>query len=76
MIIHFFVGGTSGVFGNATGGWKGSVLGGFLTGLLFTLLAGTALRAIGAIGIPNSTFGDTDFGVVGSILAFITGLFK
>jgi len=76
MIIHFFVGGTSGVFGNATGGWKGSVLGGFLTGLLFTLLAGTALRAINAIGIPNSTFGDTDFGVVGSILAFVTGLFK
>ena len=39
MIIHFFVGGTSGVFGNATGGWKGAVLGGFLCGLLFTLLA-------------------------------------
>jgi ascorbate PTS system EIIC component len=76
MIIHFFVGGTSGVFGNATGGWKGSVLGGFLTGLLFTLLAGTALRAINAIGIPNSTFGDTDFGVVGSLLAFFTGLMK
>jgi ascorbate PTS system EIIC component len=76
MIIHFFVGGTSGVFGNATGGWKGSVLGGFLTGLLFTLLAGTSLRAINGIGIPNSTFGDTDFGVVGSILAFFSGLAK
>lgn len=76
MIIHFFVGGTSGVFGNATGGWKGAVLGGFLTGLLFTVLAGTSLRAISAIGIFNSCFGDTDFGVVGSILAFISGLFK
>ncbi len=76
MIIHFFVGGTSGVYGNATGGWKGAVLGGFLTGLIFTLLAGTSLRAISAIGIPNSCFGDTDFGVVGSILAFISGLFK
>jgi ascorbate PTS system EIIC component len=76
MIIHFFVGGTSGVFGNATGGWKGAVLGGFLTGLIFTLLAGTSLRAISAIGIPNSCFGDTDFGVVGSILAFVSGLFK
>lgn len=76
MIIHFFVGGTSGVFGNATGGWKGAVLGGFLCGLLFTLLAGTSLRAISGIGIFNSTFGDTDFGVVGSILAFFSGLFK
>jgi PTS system ascorbate-specific IIC component len=76
MIIHFFVGGTSGVYGNATGGWKGAVLGGFLTGLLFTLLAGTSLRAIASIGIPNSCFGDTDFGVVGSILAFFSGLAK
>jgi len=76
MIIHFFVGGTSGVFGNATGGWKGAVLGGFLCGLLFTLLAGTSLRAISSIGILNSCFGDTDFGVVGSILAFFSGLFK
>jgi PTS system ascorbate-specific IIC component len=76
MIIHFFCGGTSGVFGNATGGWKGAVLGGFLCGLIFTLLAGTSLRAVTAIGIPNSCFGDTDFGVVGSLLAFITGLFK
>jgi len=76
MIIHFFVGGTSGVFGNATGGWKGAVLGGFLCGLLFTLLAGTSLHAISSIGILNSCFGDTDFGVVGSILAFVSGLFK
>lgn len=76
MIIHFFCGGTSGVFGNATGGWKGAVLGGFLCGLIFTLLAGTSLRAVTAIGIPDSCFGDPDFGVVGSLLAFITGLFK
>ncbi|NMB56230.1 MAG: PTS ascorbate transporter subunit IIC [Leptolinea sp.] len=76
MIIHFFCGGTSGVFGNATGGWKGAVLGGFLCGLIFTLLAGTSLRAVTAIGIPDSCFGDPDFGVVGSLLAYVTGLFK
>lgn len=76
MIIHFFCGGTSGVYGNATGGWKGAVLGGFLCGLIFTLLAGVSLRAVTAIGIPDSCFGDPDFGVVGSILAFVSGLFK
>lgn len=76
MIVHFFVGGTSGVFGNATGGWKGAVLGGFLCGLIFTLLAGTSLQAVTSIGIPDSCFGDPDFGVVGSILAFISGLYK
>jgi hypothetical protein len=50
--------------------------GGFLCGLLFTLLAGISLRAVTAIGIPDSCFGDPDFGVIGSILAFVSGLFK
>ena len=71
MIIHFFVGGTAGVFGNATGGWKGAALGGFLNGLIFTLLAGTAYVALGQLGFANSTFGDSDFGVIGNLLAFL-----
>ncbi len=76
MIIHFFVGGTAGVFGNATGGWKGAVLGGFLNGLIFTLLVGTAFVALSKLGFGNSAFGDTDFGVIGNILAFLGALFK
>jgi PTS system ascorbate-specific IIC component len=70
MIIHFFLGATCGVFGNATGGWKGAVLGGFMNGVVFTLLAGTAYVALGNLGFSNSTFGDTDFGVVGNLLSF------
>lgn len=76
MIIHFFVGGTAGVFGNATGGWKGAALGGFLNGLIFTLLAGTAYVALGKLGFSNSTFGDTDFGVIGNLLAFLGSILK
>jgi len=76
MIIHFFVGGTAGVFGNATGGWKGAALGGFLNGLIFTLLAGTAYVALGQLGFANSTFGDTDFGVIGNLLAFLGSILK
>lgn len=76
MIIHFFVGGTAGVFGNATGGWKGAALGGFLNGLIFTLLAGTAYVALGQLGFSNSTFGDTDFGVIGNLLAFLGSLLR
>ncbi|MEJ2012698.1 MAG: PTS ascorbate transporter subunit IIC [Anaerolineales bacterium] len=76
MIIHFFVGGTAGVFGNATGGWKGAALGGFLNGLIFTLLAGTAYVALGQLGFSNSTFGDTDFGVIGNLLAFLGSILK
>lgn len=76
MIIHFFVGGTAGVFGNATGGWKGAALGGFLNGLIFTLLAGTAYVALGQLGFSNSTFGDTDFGVIGNLLAFLGSILQ
>lgn len=78
MIIHFFVGGTAGVFGNSTGGWKGAVLGGFLTGVMFTLLAGTTYSALGAMNPEwkGASFGDTDFGVLGNILAWVGSLLK
>jgi PTS system ascorbate-specific IIC component len=76
MIIHFFVGGTAGVFGNATGGWKGAALGGFLNGLIFTLLVGTAFVALSGLGFGYSAFGDTDFGVIGNVLAFLGSLLR
>lgn len=75
MIIHFFLGATSAVFGNATGGWKGAVVGGFMSGVAWTLLAGPAYVALGKLGFSNSTFGDTDFGIIANICAFITYLF-
>lgn len=37
MIMLFFPGGGAGVFGNSTGGWKGAVLGGFITGVLLAI---------------------------------------
>lgn len=76
MIIHFFCGGTAGVYGNATGGWKGAVLGGFLLGLVFTLLVGTAFVSLSKLGFGNSAFGDPDFGVLGNIMAFLGAIFK
>jgi PTS system ascorbate-specific IIC component len=76
MIIHFFVGGTAGVFGNSTGGWKGAALGGFLNGLIFTLLVGTGFVALSKLGLGYSAFGDTDFGVIGNLLAFLGSVLK
>jgi PTS system ascorbate-specific IIC component len=78
MIIHFFVGGTAGVFGNSTGGRKGAMLGGFLCGLIFTLLAGTTYLSFGSLNPEwvGSSFGDTDFGVLGNILSFVGNLLK
>jgi len=61
MIPHFFTGGTAGVFGNATGGRRGAVGGGFVNGLIITLFAAFLVPTMSAIGFQNTTFGDADF---------------
>ncbi|MBZ9013186.1 PTS ascorbate transporter subunit IIC, partial [Escherichia coli] len=38
VVPHFFVGAAAGVFGNATGGRRGAILGAFAQGLLITFL--------------------------------------
>jgi PTS system ascorbate-specific IIC component len=74
MIIHFFLGATSAVIANASGGWKAAVLGGFMNGVAFTLLAGPAYIALGKLGFSNSTFGDTGFGIMANMLAFFDSI--
>ena len=61
MIPHFFTGGGAGVFGNATGGRRGAVAGGFVNGLIITLFAAFLVPVMSAIGFQNTTFGDADF---------------
>lgn len=61
MIPHFFTGGGAGVFGNATGGRRGAVAGGFINGLIITIFAAILVPVMGAIGFQNTTFGDADF---------------
>ncbi|WP_306668318.1 PTS transporter subunit IIC, partial [Klebsiella michiganensis] len=38
VVPHFFTGATAGVFGNATGGRRGAMIGAFANGLLITFL--------------------------------------
>lgn len=76
VIPHFFCGGTAGVFGNATGGRKGCVAGSFAHGLLITFLPILLLPVLGSLGFANTTFGDSDFGVVGIILGKICAFLK
>jgi len=75
MIVHFFCGGTSGVFGNAMGGKRGCVTGAFIHGMFITLLSGFLYPLMGAIGFANTTFGDSDFSIMGLILGFFTKMF-
>lgn len=75
MVPHFFTGGGAGVFGNATGGRIGAVVGGFVNGILITILPALLLLVFGELGFANSTFGDADFGWFGSLVGagFIGG---
>jgi len=68
MVPHFFTGGGAGVYGNATGGRKGAVVGGFVNGVLITILPALLLEVFGELGFANSTFGDADFGWFGTLL--------
>ncbi|MDO4582679.1 MAG: PTS ascorbate transporter subunit IIC [Planctomycetia bacterium] len=71
VIPHFFCGATAGVFGNATGGIRGCLVGAFAHGILITLLPLLVLSCVSIEGMPT-TFGDTDFNIVGAILYRIT----
>lgn len=65
LVPHFFDGATSGIFGNATGGKRGAVVGAFVNGLIITFVPALLLKVLGELGFQNTTFGDTDFGILG-----------
>lgn len=75
VVPHFFIGATAGVFGNAMGGRRGAVIGSFCEGLLITFLPVFLLPVLGSLGYSNTTFSDSDFGVVGILLGHIVQVF-
>lgn len=72
VVPHFFTGATAGVFGNATGGRRGAMIGAFFNGLLITFLPVALLPVLGSLGVANATFSDADFGVIGIILGYMS----
>lgn len=75
LIPHFFTGAAAGVFGNATGGRRGAMVGAFANGLLISFLPALLLPLLGSLGFEGTTFGDSDFGVVGILLSLLAKLF-
>lgn len=71
LVPHFFVGGTAGVFGNATGGKRGCIIGSFVNGVLISFGAAFLLPMLGALGFENTTFGDSDFQWVGIVIGAV-----
>lgn len=68
LVPHFFTGATAGIYGNATGGRKGAIVGSFVNGLLISFLPAFLLPVLGNLGFENTTFGDADFAVIGILL--------
>ena len=71
MVPHFFCGATAGIFGNATGGRRGAIVGSFVNGLFLGFLPAALLPVLGELGFANTTFGDFDFGVFGILLGWV-----
>lgn len=65
MVPHFFCGATAGIYGNATGGRRGAIIGAFVNGLMLAFLPALLLPVLGNLGFANTTFGDVDFAVLG-----------
>ncbi|MEY9970484.1 PTS system ascorbate-specific IIC component [Lysinibacillus sp. RC46] len=75
IVPHFFTGAAAGVFGNATGGRRGAMVGAFTNGLITSFIPAILLIFMGDIGYEGTTFGDSDFGIVGIIIINILKLF-
>ncbi|WGE89097.1 PTS ascorbate transporter subunit IIC [Actinobacillus arthritidis] len=76
VVPHFFCGATAGVFGNATGGRRGAIIGAFAHGILITFLPVFLLPVLGSLGFANTTFSDADFGGVGIVLGYMAQVFN
>lgn len=74
--ICFFSGGTSGVFGNAYGGWKGALAGSFIVGIALVALPLVLYPMFSTLGISGASFPNVDYNVVGVIIDWILGLFR
>uniref|UniRef100_UPI00260FEBE5 PTS transporter subunit IIC n=1 Tax=uncultured Cetobacterium sp. TaxID=527638 RepID=UPI00260FEBE5 len=76
LVPHFFCGATAGIYGNATGGKKGAIVGAFVNGIFLSFLPALLLPVLGGIGFQNTTFGDVDFGVLGIIVGKVGEVYK
>lgn len=70
--IAFFSGGTAGVFGNSTGGWKGCIAGSFVLGLCVVALPLMLYPVFAQLGIVGASFPNVDYNIIGTLLYKLT----
>ena len=76
LVPHFFTGAAAGVFGNATGGRRGAVIGSMANGIMISFLPALLLPVLSSLGFQGTTFGDADFGLVGIVLGNLVNLIE
>lgn len=71
VVGHFFCGAAAGIYGNATGGRRGAILGAALNSLLLSWLPLAILPLLGSLQMSASTFADTDYLIPGMVLGTV-----
>ena len=74
-IPYFFIGATAGVFGNSTGGWKGCIVAGFVTGVLIAIGPAMIYPVMEMVGLAGTSFPETDFVALGLVVYYIGKMF-
>ena len=74
-VPYFFIGATAGVFGNATGGWKGCIAGSCVVGILIAVGPALIYPIMENVGLTGTSFPETDFNIVGLIIYYLGKLF-
>lgn len=74
-IPYFFIGATAGVFGNSTGGWKGCIAAGFVTGILIAVGPAMIYPVMEMVGLAGTSFPETDFVALGLVVYYIGKMF-
>jgi ascorbate PTS system EIIC component len=77
MIVLFFHGATAGVFGNATGGVRGAILGGFITSTVVAWGQYIMVKMLISSTVPDTAMwaADSDMFILGPIIKFLAQIF-
>lgn len=70
-IPYFFIDATAAVFGNASGGWKGAIVGSFVTGILIGVGPALIYPIMESVGLSGTSFPETDFVALGLVVYYI-----
>ncbi|PLR91910.1 PTS ascorbate transporter subunit IIC [Bacillus sp. T33-2] len=77
MIVLFFHGATAGIFGNATGGVRGALMGGFITSTVVAWGQYIMVKMLISNTVPDTAMwaADSDMFILGPVVKFLAHLF-